>query len=104
MLSSGDLRIIVGALQMSELLLQKMSEEFSVHFRREGVLYQVHKLTDQDNPICLNQYSEVSSWSTPQASCGLPMTSGRSWTVAGKQKFELFFVCSIDFCAVDDNC
>ncbi len=83
MLSSGDLRIIVGALQMSELLLQKMPEEFSVHFRREGVLYQVHKLTDQDNPICLNQYSEVSSWSTPQASSGLSMTSGRSWTVAG---------------------
>ena len=33
MLSSGDLRIIVGALQMSELLLQKMPEEFGVHFR-----------------------------------------------------------------------
>ena len=90
MLSSGDLRIIVGALQMSELLLQKMPEEFSVHFRREGVLHQVHKLTDQDNPICLNQYSEVSSWSTPQASCGLPMTSGRSWTVAGTSLANMF--------------
>lgn len=33
MLSSGDLRIIVGALQLSELLLQKMPEEFGVHFR-----------------------------------------------------------------------
>ena len=41
MLSSGDLRIIVGALQMSELLLQKMPDEFGVHFRREGVLHQV---------------------------------------------------------------
>ena len=55
MLSSGDLRIIVGALQMSELLLQKMPDEFGVHFRREGVLHQVQKLTDPDNPICLNQ-------------------------------------------------
>ena len=41
MLSSGDLKIIVGALQLSEILLQKMPEEFGVHFRREGVLYQV---------------------------------------------------------------
>ena len=41
MLSSGDLRIIVGALQMSELLLSKMPDEFGVHFRREGVLHQV---------------------------------------------------------------
>ena len=41
MLSSGDLKIIVGALQLSELLLQKMPDEFGVHFRREGVLHQV---------------------------------------------------------------
>ena len=33
MLSSGDLKIIVGALQLSELLLQKMPDEFGVHFR-----------------------------------------------------------------------
>ncbi len=66
MLSSGDLRIIVGALQLSELLLQKMPEEFGVHFRREGVLHEVQKLTDPDNPICINQYSESplgASWS-----------------------------------------
>merc|ERR1719367_2060292 len=58
MLSSGDLKIIVGALQLSEILLQKMPEEFGVHFRREGVLYQVQKLTDPDNPISVNQFSE----------------------------------------------
>jgi E3 ubiquitin-protein ligase TRIP12 len=43
MLASGDLKIIVGALQLSEILLQKMPEEFGVHFRREGVLHQVLK-------------------------------------------------------------
>ena len=53
MLSSGDLRIIVGALQMSELLLQKMPDEFGVHFRREGVLHQVQKLTDPDNQVSI---------------------------------------------------
>jgi len=34
-------QIIVGALQLSEILLQKMPDEFGVHFRREGVLHQV---------------------------------------------------------------
>ena len=82
MLSSGDLRIIVGALQMSEILLQKMPEEFGVHFRREGVLHQVQKLTDPDNPICLNQFTESPSWSTPQ------LASGRSF--AGTSLANLF--------------
>jgi E3 ubiquitin-protein ligase TRIP12 len=94
MLSSGDLRIIVGALQMSELLLQKMPDEFGVHFRREGVLHQVQKLTDPDNPICLNQFSEspLSSWSTPQAASQSThhLTSGRSWTVAGTSLANMF--------------
>lgn len=31
----------MGALQLSEILLQKMPEEFGIHFRREGVVHQV---------------------------------------------------------------
>ena len=34
---------------------QKMPDEFGVHFRREGVLHQVQKLMDPDNPICTSQ-------------------------------------------------
>lgn len=34
-------QIIVGALQLAEILLQKMPEEFGIHFRREGVVHQV---------------------------------------------------------------
>ena len=37
MLSSQDLKIIVSALQLSEMLLTKLPDQFSVHFRREGV-------------------------------------------------------------------
>eukprot|EP00095_Tigriopus_kingsejongensis_P008879 maker-scaffold15_size728074-snap-gene-6.27 protein:Tk08879 transcript:maker-scaffold15_size728074-snap-gene-6.27-mRNA-1 annotation:"e3 ubiquitin-protein ligase trip12 isoform x2" len=94
MLSSGDLKIIVGALQLSELLLQKMPEEFGVHFRREGVLHQVQKLTDPDNPICISTYNESPlsnmGWSSSSASViqgpSAPLgtgPSGRSWTVTG---------------------
>ena len=36
MLSSGDLKIVVAALQLAEVLIQKLPEQCSVHFRREG--------------------------------------------------------------------
>lgn len=40
MLSSQDLKIVVGALQMAEILMQKLPDIFSVYFRREGnVIY-----------------------------------------------------------------
>ena len=60
--------------------------------RREGVLHQVQKLTDPDNPICLNQFSEspLSSWSTPQALPSNHLASGRSWTVAGTSLANMF--------------
>ena len=46
MLSSQDLRIIMSALQLRETLFTKLPDQLSVHFRREGVLHQVQKLTD----------------------------------------------------------
>jgi hypothetical protein len=36
MLSSQDLKIVVGSLQMAEILMQKLPDVFSVFFRREG--------------------------------------------------------------------
>ena len=114
MLSSGDLKIIVGALQLSEILLQKMPEEFGVHFRREGVLHQVQKLTDPDNPISVSSYNEspLSSNTVWSNSSAVPATanysyashsamsglqassggghSGRTWTVAGSSFANMF--------------
>lgn len=46
MLSSHDLKIVVGALQMAHILMQKLPTVFGVHFRREGVMHQV---TDDDH-------------------------------------------------------
>ncbi|XP_037076185.1 LOW QUALITY PROTEIN: E3 ubiquitin-protein ligase TRIP12-like [Pollicipes pollicipes] len=44
MLSSGDLKIVVAALQLAEVLIQKLPEQCSIHFRREGVVYQINQL------------------------------------------------------------
>lgn len=54
MMASNDLRIVVGALQMAEILMQKLPDVFGTHFRREGVIYQITQLTDPNNPICAN--------------------------------------------------
>ncbi|XP_035278065.1 E3 ubiquitin-protein ligase TRIP12-like [Anguilla anguilla] len=48
MLSSQDLRIVVGALQMAEILMQKLSDVFGVYFRREGVMHQVKNLAESE--------------------------------------------------------
>ncbi|XP_048518532.1 E3 ubiquitin-protein ligase TRIP12 isoform X3 [Dendroctonus ponderosae] len=51
MMASTDLRIVVGSLQMAEILMNKLPEEFGTHFRREGVLHQVNRLADPEVPL-----------------------------------------------------
>uniref|UniRef100_A0A336LPI2 E3 ubiquitin-protein ligase n=1 Tax=Culicoides sonorensis TaxID=179676 RepID=A0A336LPI2_CULSO len=53
MMASNDLRIVVGALQMAEILMQKLPNVFGVHFRREGVMHQINLLADPTVPICV---------------------------------------------------
>lgn len=44
MMASQDLRIVVGALQLAEILMQKLPTIFRSHFIREGVMHQVQQL------------------------------------------------------------
>ncbi|XP_014682020.1 PREDICTED: E3 ubiquitin-protein ligase TRIP12-like [Priapulus caudatus] len=50
MLSSSDLRVVVGALQMADILMQRLPDVFGVYFRREGVMHQVKKLSLLEQP------------------------------------------------------
>lgn len=36
MLGSPDLKVVVGAIQMANILMQKLADVYSVYFRREG--------------------------------------------------------------------
>jgi hypothetical protein len=56
MMASSDLRIVVGALQMAEILMNKLPEEFGVHFRREGVIHQINRLADPEVRKLIFQY------------------------------------------------
>jgi len=46
MLASNDTKIIVSALQLSEILMQNLPDIFSIYFQREGVIYQIDKLIE----------------------------------------------------------
>ncbi|NXD68815.1 TRIPC ligase, partial [Eolophus roseicapillus] len=70
MLSSQDLKIVVGALQMAEILMQKLPDIFSVYFRREGVMHQVKNLAESEalltSPpkVCTNGSGTLSTTTT----------------------------------------
>jgi len=88
MLSSQELKITVAALQLSKVLLDKLPQEFSVHFRREGVLHQIQKLTDPDYSLGTDTSEYNMSWS--QGSGTPPPHPGRSWTIAGSSFANIF--------------
>lgn len=61
MMASSDLRIVVGALQMADILMNKLPDVFGVHFRREGVMHQINQLADPEVCILMYNYSALIS-------------------------------------------
>ncbi|XP_066454275.1 E3 ubiquitin-protein ligase TRIP12 isoform X11 [Eleutherodactylus coqui] len=76
MLSSQDLKIVVGALQMAEILMQKLPDIFSVYFRREGVMHQVKNLAESETlltsppKVCTNGSGSLASAATINTGTG----------------------------------
>ncbi|XP_035207810.1 E3 ubiquitin-protein ligase TRIP12-like isoform X3 [Stegodyphus dumicola] len=72
MLASQDLRVVVAALQMAEILMQKLPSTFGVYFRREGVMHQVRWLTkldiSSDSPCQSKESSNAATDSVPSFS------------------------------------
>ncbi|KAF8778063.1 E3 ubiquitin-protein ligase TRIP12 like protein [Argiope bruennichi] len=48
MLATQEFRTVIAALQLAEILMQKLPSEFRVHFIREGVLHEVRALAKID--------------------------------------------------------
>ncbi|KAL5005223.1 hypothetical protein ScPMuIL_018679, partial [Solemya velum] len=82
MLASVDLRVVVGALQMAEILMQKLANIFSVYFRREGVMHQVKNLSEIDltavTPVKSGSPSPTSISSSASLSSGGTVGSTQS--------------------------
>ncbi|XP_071797988.1 E3 ubiquitin-protein ligase TRIP12-like isoform X1 [Asterias amurensis] len=74
MMSSQDYKVVVGALQMAEILMQKLPDIFHVYFRREGVMHQVKLLAespieaDSSPPLKAKMNTPSTSRETPPGS------------------------------------
>lgn len=76
MMASNDVKVVVGAIQMAEILMQKLPDIFSVYFRREGVMHQIKRLADSE----LKVESPVKPAPTTASSSSLSSTSSGSLT------------------------
>lgn len=92
MLASVDTKILVSALQMCEILMQKMPDIFSVYFHREGVIHQIDKLIET-SAISLAAATTVNSVVLPKE--GAASTSAKttdSKKTAGEQSKRSFLL------------
>ncbi|KAI4466325.1 e3 ubiquitin-protein ligase trip12 [Holotrichia oblita] len=64
MMASNDLRIVVGALQMADILMTKLPDVFGVHFHREGVMHQINQLADPEVPLGVSPPKSTNSSTT----------------------------------------
>ena len=49
MLGSQDHKVVVGALQMADILMRKLPSTFTQYFRRQGVTHQIKLLSSGTN-------------------------------------------------------
>ncbi|XP_064639626.1 E3 ubiquitin-protein ligase TRIP12-like isoform X2 [Lineus longissimus] len=67
MMASQDLKVVVGAIQMAFILMEKLPEIFSVYFRREGVMHQIQRLSDPETTF-ISPNKDVQSSSSSKES------------------------------------
>ena len=95
MLPSTDLRVVVGAIQMVYILMEKLPHIFSIYFRREGVIHQLKKLiVIEDGTVNanLNASSHLNLQSSNnQISCGITTNGNiKSEPVAGPSTSSVY--------------
>ncbi|CAG9814274.1 unnamed protein product [Phaedon cochleariae] len=77
MMASADLRIVVGALQMADILMTKLPDEFGVHFRREGVLHQFDLSTRSPSPSHVRLSDVLKRKRVSKRTCGTSRSKTR---------------------------
>ncbi|XP_047248118.1 E3 ubiquitin-protein ligase TRIP12 isoform X4 [Girardinichthys multiradiatus] len=82
MLSSQDLKIVVGSLQMAEILMQKLPDVFSVYFRREGVMHQVKNLAESESFLVTSPPKACSSGTASLCTTTITSVSTTSANIA----------------------
>ncbi|CAG2167437.1 unnamed protein product, partial [Oppiella nova] len=92
MLASPDLRIVVGATQMANILMEKLPEVFAIYFRREGVIHQIQKLSKGEESVDSSSTLMSPSAITSLPVCKMePIAGSSSAPVYPSQSHSVFF-------------
>ena len=75
MLKAQDYRVVVGAIQMAEILMQKLPDIFNIYFHREGVMYQLKVLKDHPLKALATPKPEVATPPLPPVPVPVPPTT-----------------------------
>ncbi|CAB3231314.1 unnamed protein product [Arctia plantaginis] len=100
MMASSDLRIVVGSLQLAEILMQRLPEEMGVQFRREGVLHQVAQLAERapaSQPSKHHPIKSPSSGSVRSSGGASPPASTSATSLDHQNNLSLAFSASGSF-------
>ena len=88
MLASPDLKIVVGATQMANILMEKLPQVFAIYFRREGVIHQIQKLAKgEDNfeappvNICTSNLTSINKLEPVPGSSSAPVYPSQTHSV-----------------------
>ena len=76
MLKAQDYRLVVGAMQMADVLLQKLPDIFTLYFHREGVMHQLQSLKDVPLRTLATPKQEVVSVAAALLPQRVPSASG----------------------------
>jgi len=90
MLASTDPKIIVSALQICEILMQKMPDVFSVYFHREGVIHQIDKLIESSSAALAKSATQNTEAINKVDQSNMETTSSKSTT--DEQSSEFYFL------------
>ncbi|KAM4589448.1 E3 ubiquitin-protein ligase TRIP12 isoform 2-T6 [Fundulus diaphanus] len=96
MLSSQDLKIVVGSLQMADILMQKLPDVFSVYFRREGVMHQVKNLAESESFLVTSPPKACSSGTASLCTTTITSVSTTSANIAAPDLGSPSFQHSMD--------
>ena len=72
MLKAQDYRVVIGAIQMAEILMHKLPDIFNIYFHREGVMYQLKVLKDHPLKALAPPKLEVATPPLPPVSVVVP--------------------------------
>lgn len=90
MLKAQDYRLVVGAMQMAEILLQKLPDIFNMYFHREGVMHQLQNLRDVPlRTLATPKQDPAATIVPPAPSTSVPVATNEPSTPISTKKLVL---------------